>query len=150
MRKIFTSRPGIFIKPAMFTLLLLWFACLPSFAQMTVTISGNTTFCQTAGQISLTAVVTNGSGTLTYSWTKNGSAVSSTFPPPPMGPPPSVFGYSATVNGDVFACTVHSSTGQNATSNSLTVSVTQPQTWTASCGPTGGITYCQGASVTFT
>jgi RHS repeat-associated protein len=112
---------------------------------MTATISGTTSVCQGSGT-SFSASVTNAVGNLTYQWKKNGSNVSSDV----SGPPPYVLVKNTVANGDVFSCVVTSDGCANpATSNSLTISIVSPQTFTVGPSPSG-ITFCAGATVVFT
>jgi RHS repeat-associated protein len=112
---------------------------------MGVTVSGNTLICEGSG-VSLGAAMTNPVGTLTYQWKKNGYNVSSDNPYAPVN----VLVLSTVNNGDVFSCVVSSSGCANpVTSNALTISTTQPQSFTISVSPSQ-IYLCQDASVTFT
>lgn len=109
-----------------------------------VTISGNTSICQGSGA-SFSASVTNGTGNLTYQWKINGSNVTSDAPTPPY-----VIVKNTVNNGDVFTCVVSSDgCASPGTSNSLTISVNQPQTFSISPSPSG-ISFCAGSTVNFT
>jgi len=125
-------------------LLILLCGSLVSPAQMSVTIAGTTTFCQ-SGTTGFNAFVSNGSGTLSYQWKKNGVNVSSTQ----TGPPPSVLVYSPVANGDVFKCVVTSSSSGTATSNSLTVNVISPLSFSVVIN-TNSSSFCQGDNVIYT
>jgi len=112
---------------------------------MTVTISGNSA-CP-GGNVSFSATPFGNNGSVTYLWKKNGATVTGL-----AGPPPNVLVLLSGNfnNGDVIACVANSSTGQTATSNSLTITIlsTTPS-FTVSAGPTTGISYCQGNYITF-
>jgi RHS repeat-associated protein len=112
---------------------------------MSVTISGNTSVCQ-GSQASFSASVTNGTGTLTYQWKKNGNNISSDV----TGPPPYVLVLNSVNNNDVITCVVSTNGCANpATSNSLTISIVSPQTFSIGTSPSA-INLCQGASIIFT
>jgi len=111
---------------------------------MAVTISGNTSICQGSGA-SFGASVTNAVGNLTYQWKRNGVNVSSDAPTPPY-----VLVKNTVSNGDVFSCVVTSDgCASPATSNSLTITIVQPQAFTISPSPPG-ISFCLGNTVIFT
>ncbi|HEY4111129.1 DUF6443 domain-containing protein [Puia sp.] len=114
-------------------------------ANMTATISGTTTLCGNS-TVGYSVSVQNGAGTLSYQWQRNGSNISSN-----QGfPPPYALAYGPVNNGDVFRCIVTSnSCAASATSNSITVNVTPPPTFTVSVSPVTGIYLCTGQSVTF-
>jgi RHS repeat-associated protein len=113
---------------------------------MTVTVSGSNPICA-GSQASFGANVTGATGTLTYQWKKNGINVSSDV----VGPPPQALVLNTVNNNDVITCVVSSSAAcvAAATSNSWTVTTTARQTFSVSPSPSN-ITFCQGASVTFT
>ena len=114
-------------------------------ANMTATISGTTTLCNSTN-VGYSCSVQNGVGTLSYQWQRNGGNISSN-----QGtPPPYVLSYGPVNNGDVFRCIVTSNgCAGSATSNAVTVSITTPPAFTVSVGPSGGIYYCTGQSITF-
>jgi RHS repeat-associated protein len=116
-----------------------------SLQTMGVTISGNTSICQ-GSPASFVANVTNSTGNLSYQWKKNGNNITSDA----IGAPPYVFSLNSFSNNDVFSCVV-STTGcaYPATSNSLTVSIAQPQTFSVGPAPSL-INFCQGATANFT
>jgi len=120
----------------------------PAVQSMTLSITGTLPVC-TNGATSFIANVGNaGTGTLTYQWIKNGVNVSSTVTP---APPAYVLATTSYSSGDVVYCTVTTNQGcynPTATSNSMTITTTAPVTFTAGAGPSGGISYCQGAPVT--
>ena len=114
---------------------------------MGLTISGPATVCK-GSIVSYTATVTNSSGTLSYQWKKNGVNVSSDAGTPPAY----VYATSTLNNNDVISCVVTTNAAcynSTATSNSLTIAVTQPQTFTVSASPPV-INLCQGAAITYT
>ena len=112
---------------------------------MSLTISGTTSVCQ-GSQASFGASVSNGTGTLSYQWKKNGNNVSSEV----SGPPPYVLVLNSVNNNDVISCVVSTTACANpATSNSLTISIVSPQTFSITPG-VSQLTYCQGSSITFT
>jgi|GEM_PF-585464 len=115
-------------------------------ANMTATISGTTTLCNSTN-VGYSIAVQNSAGTLTYQWQRNGVNVSSN-----QGtPPPYVLSYGPVNNGDVFRCIVTSNgCATPATSNSITVSITSPPAFTVGISPSGGLSYCTGQSITFT
>ena len=112
---------------------------------MSVTISGSTSVCQ-GYPASFSATVTNGTGTLSYQWKKNGNNVNSDV----SGPPPYVLVLNSVNNGDAISCVVSTNAcASPATSNSLTITIVSPQTFSISPGISNYI-YCFGSSVTFT
>lgn len=113
---------------------------------MTATINGNSTICGSAS-VGFSVGMQNSGGNLTYQWKRNGNNVSSNQ----GSPPPYALAYGPVNNGDVFQCVVTSDGCYNqATSNSVTIAITQPQAFSVSVGPTTGISYCTGQTVTFT
>jgi RHS repeat-associated protein len=116
-----------------------------SLQSMSVIISGNTSVCQ-GSQVSFSASVTNGTGNLTYQWKKNGINVSSYI----TGPPPYVLMLNSVNNNEVISCVVSTDGCANpATSNSLTITIVSPQTFTIGASPSA-INLCQGGTVIFT
>jgi len=112
--------------------------------QLRATVSGTTTVCQ-GGALDISCLASGGSGTYTYAWYKNNLQVFSSV----TGPPAYVLYTTSVNNGDVVYCKVSSSTGQSATSNSVTVTVTTSQPFALSLSP-NNISYCIGANATFT
>ena len=118
--------------------------------QMTLNINGSTSICQN-NPAGFSANVSNSGGNLTYQWMKNGGNISSDGPGA-GNIPPYALSYQEVNNGDVFSCKVSSDNAcyLQATSNSETVTINQPQAFTVGVGPSGGINYCVGQSITFT
>jgi len=112
---------------------------------ISVTISGTTSVCQGTTVASYTATVNGGTGSISYQWVRNGFYVNSNV----GTPPPNVLVYSPISNGDVFYCIAIGTNG-SATSNSITVSVTTPQTFTVSTNVSAGPILCQNTPITFT
>jgi gliding motility-associated-like protein len=112
--------------------------------QMGLTISGNTSVCQ-GGTVSFSASITNQTSSVSYQWKKNGVNVSSD-----ANVPPYVLVLNSVVNNDVISCMATPTGGCSTpvTSNSLTISITQPQTFTVSVSPSIVI-MSPGSTVTF-
>jgi RHS repeat-associated protein len=134
----------IFRTARIFLLIFLSLATGHAFCQMAVTISGTTNPCP-GNDVSFFASVSGSSGTLTYTWYKNETGVSSII----TAPGPSVLVLSSFNSGDVITCTVTSSTGQVANSNSLTITMAQAAQFTVAPSP-NQVGVCSGQSVKFT
>jgi PKD repeat protein len=100
----------------------------------------------TGTSVTFTATPTNGGATPTYQWKKNGTNIS--------GATTTTYTSAALANGDVITCvltsTVTCASGNPATSNSITMSISSAQAASVSiaASPSGAI--CSGTSVTFT
>ena len=112
---------------------------------LTPTIAGTTSICGSSPSVGYTCSVPNGGGTLSYQWQRNGANISSNE----GSPPANALAYGPVNNGDKFQCVVSSNGCYSpGTSNSITVAVTSPQTFSVGIGVTGGISYCTGQSIT--
>jgi Putative metal-binding motif/Secretion system C-terminal sorting domain len=112
----------------------------------TVTILANPGSSITTGQsVTFTATPTNGGTTPVYHWFMNGASVGGTG---------NTYTSSTLPNNAVVYCTMTSNatckTTPNATSNSITMTVSPPGTPTINIAANPGNTICQGVSVTFT
>ena len=115
---------------------------------MVVTVQGNNPVCS-GNSAQVSAGVSNSAGNLTYTWELNGTVVTSDV----SVPFPYVFVKNSPVNGAVINCVVHTDAtcyNNNAVSNNYVISVVSPIGFSVSVGPTTGLTYCQGASVSYT
>jgi hypothetical protein len=107
--------------------------------------SGTNPSCSGAS-VTFTATPTNGGSAPAYQWKVNGANVgTNTF----------TFSSSSLVSGDVVTCVMTSNQsgviGSPATSNAITMTVTEPSAPTVSIAQTAGSNpSCAGASVTFT
>jgi RHS repeat-associated protein len=109
---------------------------------MTVTVNGPGPLCGSGVTAGFYASVSNGSGTLSYKWFKNGSQVSTSNPLTSL----------SVVNGDIVRCEVTSSDAcvqSPAVSGNYTVVVTGLQTFSVGISP-NEVSMCEGTSVTFT
>jgi RHS repeat-associated protein len=113
---------------------------------MTVSITGPTSSVCKGSNAGFSATVVNGSGTLTYQWEDNGQDVT-TIGGQVNGPQCIL---NTLNNGDVVKCVVTSTNTCliAAPSNSITVTVTQPQTFAVTLTPSV-TSICQGQAMTF-
>jgi RHS repeat-associated protein len=113
---------------------------------MTATVSGSGSVCQ-GSTASFSVGVSGATGNLTYQWKRNGANVSSDI----TGPPPYVLVLNTVNNNDVISCVVSSDAAcvSPVSSNNFTVTVNQPQTFTAGVG-ISTLYFCQGDNATFT
>lgn len=112
---------------------------------ITIAASPNGGICS-GTNVTFTATPSNGGTLPSYQWRKNGANIS--------GATNTTYSSSALANGDVITCVLNSSvtcaSGNPATSNSITMSVStsQPASVSITANPSGSI--CNGTSVTFT
>ncbi|HNQ68098.1 MAG TPA: hypothetical protein PKN32_06960, partial [Bacteroidales bacterium] len=120
--------------------------CIPSVTpEISIEISAGTNPTCIGNSVTFTATPTNGGTTPAYQWKVNGTNAGTNSP---------TFTSTTLTNGDVVTCELTSSeacaTGNPATSNNITMSVSDnlPVSVSISANPSGAI--CSGTSVTFT
>jgi hypothetical protein len=111
---------------------------------VSVSISGNTTICS-GTSVTFVATANNGGTSPIYQWKVNGSNVGSNSP---------AYATNSLQNGDVVSCVLTSSetciSGNNISSNSLTMTVNSTETASVNITTGGGSTICPGEVVVFT
>lgn len=112
-------------------------------AAATITASQNPICSGTS--VTFTATPVNGGSSPSYQWKLNGANVGTNSP---------TYTNAALVNGDVVSCVMTSNlpgvTGNPATSNSITMTVTSTVTPSVLISANPGTTICSGQSITFT
>ncbi len=110
-----------------------------------VSISATATTICTGTSVTFTATPTNGGGSPSYQWFRNGS---------PVGSGGNTYSTSTLNNGDIVSCILTSSLGcvtsSTANSNSISITVNPTVITSISITSTQGTSVCDGQSVSFT